>query len=153
MRNSHNLMVDVVALVVYLVVANPVFTGLAIHEWLSIGIFFVFIVHLALHHDWVITTVKAAFKTPSWATTGNLILDIGILVVFCLDIVSGLLVSRHILPAAGFFAEGYFVWKPIHALSSKLLLALIIIHIVVHWKWFASLLGRRTGGRDTKKGG
>lgn len=147
MKNAFIIWVDAVALAVYLIVANPVITGLEIHEWLSLGVFIVFVVHLAMHHDWVVSTVRAAFKTPSWATTGNLVLDVLILLLFCLDIVSGILLSRHVLPAAGLFAEGYFIWKPIHALASKALLALIIVHVVVHWKWFAGLLRRKPAGK------
>lgn len=147
MKNAYNLWIDVVALIVYLIVANPIITGLAIHEWISLGVFIIFIVHLAVHHDWVVSTIRAALKTPSLATTGNLVIDILILLLFCLDVVSGLLLSRHVLPAVGLYAEGYFIWKPIHALVSKALLALIIVHVVVHWKWFAGLLRRRTDGK------
>ena len=44
MKNAYNLWIDVVALIVYLIVANPIITGLAIHEWISLGVFIIFIV-------------------------------------------------------------------------------------------------------------
>ena len=144
MKNSNNLLVDVVALLVYLVVANPTITGLGIHEWLSIGVLVVFSIHLVAHYDWVIATLKTTLKNPSWAATGNLVLNIVILFFFCLDVVSGIMLSRFILPTFDLFSDGYFIWKPIHALSSKMLLALIILHVIVHWKWFVGLFTRRS---------
>ena len=44
-----SLVIDLVALVVYLVVANPAFTSIAVHEWLGIAVFAVFVVHVAQH--------------------------------------------------------------------------------------------------------
>ena len=37
--------VDVVALASYLMASFPSFTGVAVHEWLSIGVFVVLVVH------------------------------------------------------------------------------------------------------------
>jgi hypothetical protein len=56
--------------------------------------------------------------------------------------VSGLMVSRHILPLFGLVAPGYFFWNPLHSISAKVLLALLLVHIVSHWRWLASLFGR-----------
>jgi hypothetical protein len=140
MKTSHNLIIDVVALVVYLVAANPAITGLAIHEWVSLGIIVVFLVHCSVHFDWIVDTVK---RHAANISTANLILDVITLVVFMVVTVSGLLVSRHILPLLGFVAPGYFFWSPVHAIAAKVLLALLFVHVVVHFKWFASLVKRK----------
>ena len=140
-----SLVIDLVALVVYLVVANPAFTSIAIHEWLGIAVFVVFVVHVAQHASWVADTVCTAFAQPSLARTGFLVLDVLILIAFMTCTVSGLLVSGAVLPALGLYADGYFFWDPLHAASAKLLLALLVIHVVAHARWIAGLFRAHRG--------
>jgi hypothetical protein len=64
--------------------------------------------------------------------------------------VSGLMVSRHILSLLGFVAPGYFFWNPLHSISAKILLAVLLIHIVVHWKWFLSLFNQRSNKENAQ---
>jgi hypothetical protein len=137
---KHRLAIDIVALVIYLVAANPALTGLLVHEWISLGIIIVFIIHCAVNFDWIVDTVK---KHKPNTHTMNLVLDIALLVVFLVVTVSGLMVSRHILPLFGLVAPGYFFWSPLHSISAKILLALLVVHIVVHFKWFTLLIKRK----------
>ncbi len=138
-----NLIVDAVCVLVYLVVANPSWTGIGLHEWLSLGVFVLLFVHVLFHMDWVFKTTKAAFTKPSWATTGNWVLNLLLLLVLTLATISGLLISGDVLPSLGLYADGYYFWDPLHAFSAKLLLALLIVHVVVHWKWITSFFKRK----------
>ena len=87
-----------------------------------------------------------AFRNPTLARTGNLVLDLLVLVAFMVAIVSGFMVSGAVLPFFGHYAEGYFFWDPLHATSAKILLALLLVHVVVHWKWIASFFRKRKAG-------
>ena len=40
--------------------------------------------------------------------------------------VSGIMVSGDVLRAFGWYAEGYYFWDPLHAVSAKVLLALAV---------------------------
>ena len=141
--DRRNLLVDVVALVVYLVVANPVLTGIGIHEWLGLGVLAVFFVHFLLHADWVVEVLRGAFSHPSWSRTGNLVLDLLIVLTFVAVVVSGVMVSGAILPTFGLYANGYYFWDPLHAVSAKLLLALLLVHVAVHAKWLVRALFKK----------
>ncbi len=145
MVDKRNLAVDAIALVVYLVVANPALTGIGVHEWISLGIFVVLFVHVLLHVDWIVDTVKTAVRHPSLARTGNLVLDAVSLVAFMTAMISGLLVSGSVLPALGLYADGYYFWDPLHAISAKVLLALLLVHVVVHWKWLVRFFKKGKG--------
>ncbi|RDB62765.1 hypothetical protein C1878_06950 [Gordonibacter sp. 28C] len=136
MDPKKNLIVDVVALAVYAIVANPAITGVALHEWAGLGLVLVFLVHVAAHVDWVADTVRSALRSPSWSRVGNLVLDVCIVVAFMVCVVSGVLVSGAVLPALGYYAQGYYFWDPLHAISAKVLLALLLVHVVVHARWF-----------------
>lgn len=142
-----SLAVDVACLLVYLVAANPAVTGVGVHEWVGIGVLLAFLVHAAMHVDWAVEAVRSAVSRPSWARTGNLALDALIVVAFMAVTVSGLMVSGAVLPAFGLYAEGYYFWDPLHATSAKILLALLLVHVVVHWKWLFGFFKNRKGER------
>lgn len=144
-KMKRSLVVDAVALVVYLVVANPGITGVPVHEWLGVAVFVVFAAHVAQHGDWVAETVRTAFRHPTAGRAGHLVLDVLILASFMTCTVSGLLISGTVLRTFGLFADGYFFWNPLHAASAKLLLALLVVHVAVHWRWIAGLFRK---GRD-----
>jgi hypothetical protein len=138
-KRATNLVIDVVALLLYLAAANPGITGLLLHEYLSLALLVVFVVHCAAHYDWVLAALR---RHAANADTANLVLDAVTLLVFAVVMVSGLMVSRFILPALGYVGEGYFFWNPLHSISAKVLLALLLVHVVVHWRWLASVLNR-----------
>ena len=136
--DRRNLAIDIAALAVYLVAANPAVTGIGIHEWLGLGMLVIFFVHAAMHVDWVIEAVRRSFVRLSWARTGNAVLDLVIVAVVMVVMVSGA-----VLPALGLYADGYYFWDPLHAMSAKLLLALMLVHVAVHWPWFAKVFKKR----------
>lgn len=146
-KKRNALVVDLIVLVVYLVVANPALTGIGVHEWLGIAAFVVFVAHAAQHGDWVAETVRTAFARPSLGRTGHFVLDALIVVAFMTCTVSGVLVSGAVLPAFGLYADGFFFWDPLHAASAKVLLALLVVHVVAHWRWIAGLF---RGSRDKR---
>lgn len=135
MDAKKNLVIDIAALLVYLIVANPALTGAGVHEWLGLGLLVVFFVHCMVHYDWIAEALLGFRSNPSWVRRGNLVLDIVILFVFMVVMVSGFGVSGDVLPALGFYAGGYYFWDPLHAVSAKILLALLLMHVVVHAKW------------------
>lgn len=141
-----NLVVDVAALAAYAAVTNPAFTGVDVHEWISLSLVVLFFAHCAMHADWVVDTVTGAARRPSPARVGNLVLDVTTLVVFMVVIVSGLLASGSVLLAFGLYADGYYFWDPLHAIAAKVLLALLLVHLVVHWKWLYRFFRKR--GKD-----
>lgn len=142
-KTRKSLIVDLVALAVYLVSANPALTGVPAHEWVGIGVFVVFFVHMVQHVDWVSETVRSMFNHPSAGRIGYFVLDVLILVSFVTCTVSGVLISGTVLRTFGLFADGYFFWDPLHAASAKVLLALLIVHLALHWRWIVRHLKRR----------
>jgi hypothetical protein len=137
--------VDVIAVVLYLIAANPAITGLALHEWASLGLVLVFFIHCALNYE----LFTSAFRKKAGAVArANVALDVVILATFMVCVVSGIMVSRFVLPAFGLVAQGYFFWNPLHAISAKLLLTLLLVHIVVHWKWLAARFAPKAADRE-----
>ena len=123
------LAVDAACLLVYLVAASPALTGIGIHEWLGLGVLVVFFAHAAMHVDWAVEAVRSAFMTVT---------------------VSGIMVSGAVLPALGLYADGYYFWDPLHAIAAKALLALLLVHVVAHWRWLAGFFKNGKGERHGK---
>ncbi len=137
------------AALVYILAANPLVTGLELHEWLSLGCIIVFIIHCAVHYDWFVSLFKRRIGRSG---IGHFLLDSATLIAFIVVTVSGIMVSRYILPALGFVAQGYFFWNPLHSISAKVLFVLILVHVVVHASWFAQLLFKRRHNTVEKTG-
>ncbi len=137
------MIIDVVALLIYLIVANPSLTGIGLHEWLGLGVLLVFFVHGIVHFDWVVEALRNVIS-GSWVRTGNVILDAFILVAFMVVTVSGICISGAVLPAFGLYADGYYFWDPLHSIAAKVLLALLLVHVVVHWKWLYNFIRKKS---------
>lgn len=120
---------DVAMLAVYLVTANPALTGIPIHEYWGFGAFLAIAVHIALSGDGLAGRGR-------W---GRLTLNVVLLLSLAACVVSGVMVSGTVLPSLGLYATGYFFWDPLHALSAKVLLAALLVHLVlrgsVMWAW------------------
>ncbi len=136
------LIADAVVLAVYLLAANPSITGLAVHEWVGLGALFVLVTHLAMHWDWVAETLARAVHRRG-VRLAKVLLDVLLVLVFMVCCVSGAMVSGAILPALGLYAEGYWLWDPLHMASAKLLLALIIVHVAANWRLVVAGLRRK----------
>ena len=148
---KRNLVINIIALAIYLIVANPTVTGIRIHEWLGLGLLVVFLIHFIVHYDWMVDTLRNFFTKPTFSRQGNLIVDCLILIVFMTAIVSGIGISGAVLLDFGLYVEGYYFWGPIHSVSAKLLLALLVIHMVVHWRWMVSFMrGEKDEGNVSK---
>lgn len=129
------LMVDIALLVVYSVTASPVLTGAAVHEWLSLGLTTALLVHVALHGKWIVASFSRMQCRSKRMHGGMLALTVLLFVVLAVCFVSGLMVSGAVLLAVGHYAEGYSFWNPLHAFSAKILLALLLVHVVLHLDW------------------
>lgn len=114
------------------VTANlPGLTGVPIHEWLGVAVALVFLVHCALHLDWIVAALKSDNKKNAAMRVIYIVLDAVTLILLAVCTLSGILISGTVLPSLGLFASGYYFWNPLHALSAKALLAVVVVHVVL----------------------
>lgn len=119
------LVVDVLALALYIVVSLPALTGVGPHEWLGLGVGLVLLVHGVQHADFV-TRLLSGHR--SLRVAGRVLLDVALVIAVVVVVLSGLMESGAVLLSFGLYAEGYYFWGPLHAASAKVLLALLIVH-------------------------
>lgn len=119
------LVVDALALALYIVVSLPTLTGVGLHEWLGLGVGLVLLVHGVQHVDFVGRLLSGR---RSLRATGRVLLDAALVLAVAVVVLSGLMESGAVLLALGLYAEGYYFWGPLHAASAKVLLALLVVH-------------------------
>jgi hypothetical protein len=142
MSTRTNLWLDFAIFVAFLVAFEPALTGIAIHEWLSLAFAGAVIVHLLLHWNWI-TKVLARFFKQLWNSSRlNFALDVGLLVSVVTLMLSGILISRSILPTLGIQLAESRSWRFLHTSSANISLILVGLHFALHWKWIVSTVKR-----------
>lgn len=140
MRTRTNLVIDVLALSAYLVAANPAITGIAVHEFVSLGFALVALVHLVLHRDWVARTARRFVDRIANASRLNLVVAVLTGIAVTSVMVSGLAVSQTLAGLLGLAGASSPLWSSLHAVSATAVLLMGLLHVALHVRWIASAL-------------
>ncbi len=135
---KQNLLIDLIIVVGFLLAAQPHLTGMAIHEWLSLGLGVGFLAHILLHWRWVFETTRRLFGKVARQARINYVLNLALLVAFTLIIFSGIMISEEVLPLLGVQGTHGGVWESLHMLAADAVVWLVGLHIALHWKWIVT---------------
>ncbi len=133
----------------YILVYSLGFTGIAIHEWLGIGIGVALLLHLTLHWDWVVRTSRRLFRRGGRDRLIWLV-NLALLLVMTLCVLSGVMISRVALYQLGLSVPGGPFWSSLHSLTANLTLILVPVHVALRWRWILSV-GRRLLSRGRSR--
>jgi hypothetical protein len=142
MKNQTNLIIDLGIFTAFLVAMDPRITGVPVHEWLSLALAGTIVIHLLLHWDWIIHVATRYFRQLWHSSRLNFLLDILLFISFTGIMVSGLMISRSILPALNIQIGGGFSWRRIHSLMADLSMWLLAVHFGLHWNWIWNMFKR-----------
>ena len=148
-RTTINLLLDLTLAIAFLVSFQPVLTGLAIHEWLGLGLGGALIGHLLLHWRWATGVARKWLSKLPFRKRVYMLIDASLLVGFLAIIGSGVAMSRAVLPLFGLTGSTGSAWFVLHKWSSMLTLALVGIKLVLHRKWFAAVV-KKLGHRHNR---
>ena len=115
MSTKTNLSLDIVIFSAFLVASNPALTGLAVHEWLGVSFAVALIAHLLFHWDWIASLTKTFFKKLFHQSRLNFVVDSLLFVAMTAAMLSGLMISRNVLPAFGIQLDASRAWRSITA--------------------------------------
>lgn len=133
--NKVNLAIDSAIFLAFLLTMAPRFSGIAIHEWLSIAFGAAIITHLLLHWTWLIEVTKRFFKNAQWATRVNYVLNALLFIDITVVIFTGLMISEAALPLIGIRVAPTGSWRMLHEVSANGSIFLVGLHIALHWQW------------------
>lgn len=145
-KQKSNWWIDILLLISFLFAFFLDFTGLITHQWIG-GISFVFAaIHLFLHRSWVKSIAKRFFRRRTGKPRLNFVIDSSILLGFLLIIVTGLMISTWMNLAL----PNYDVWRELHIAGSIASLVLLLIKLVLHFRWLEQTTRRMFTRNVTK---
>lgn len=148
-RSSLRLGLDFVMAITFALLLNAhVLGGLPFHEAAGTLIGLVFAVHVFLNWNWVVRTTTQ-FRRSSLAPKIRFgyLLNWILLIVMGVIVISGLLISRVLVPWLHVPNARWI--QGIHITLGFLVLAVVGVHVGLHWGWIASIT-QRIVGRNRK---
>lgn len=137
-----NWWVDLALFTAILLALAPQFTGLAIHEWLSLALAGGAVVHLLLHWPWIVNVLRRFLEHTPWSARLNFVLNSILFMAFVVVSLSGVLISQEVLPFLGFELRADRTWEVLHRLSADAIVWMVGLHIALHWKWILNAFQR-----------
>ncbi|HMV29271.1 MAG TPA: DUF4405 domain-containing protein [Anaerolineales bacterium] len=140
--NRTKLLLDIALFVAFLITMDPRFSGLAIHEWLSIAAAATVIVHLLLSWEWIVNVTKRLFGRVGGGAKVNYVLNWLLFIDGILIMLSGIMISEVAVPALGLALPMNFAWRRLHDMSANLALLIMGLHLAMHWNWIVTTFKR-----------
>jgi hypothetical protein len=141
-KNKSNWWIDLVLLGLFWISFFPDLTGLGLHEWLGIAAIALAAVHLIAHWTWVECVTLRFFSQTSSQARIYYTADLGVLLGFLMILITGLLISTWLdLPLYDFAA-----WTHIHLLVSVFTLGMVVLKLILHWRWISCAVRRYAFG-------
>ncbi len=140
--NKTKLVIDTAIFISFLLAMDPRSTGIPIHEWLSLGLAAAIVVHLLLSWNWILEVTRRFLSKVTNRSRLNYVLNVLLLVDGTIIMLSGILISKAILPALGISLPESFVWRRLHSLSADLSILITGLHVGLHWSWIVNCVKR-----------
>ena len=116
-RVAFALWLDVGLFVAYLLVHTPRSTGVFGHEALGVALAIPLLVHLLLSWRWIASKVTRALAPGALRTRVNVLINAVLFASMVVVIVSGVVVSRELLPSVGLPTVFDRAWFRLHVWS------------------------------------
>jgi hypothetical protein len=139
-KNILLLAVDALLLGGFWLVNQVKLTGIAFHEWFGLALGLILILHLVMHWRWLLNMVKNFFKTTNLVQQLKLVLDIVGFAAFFTIIISGILMSKSVLPTFGLSGLHSHSLKIIHVTATNLTIYMIAGHLLLNVKTIFKIL-------------
>ena len=146
---------DIVLFVAFTLDFNLEFTGIPVLEWLGAAFGIALVVHLVSHWDWVVKTSRKILGKHPTKERIKWVVDLGLMALMTWTVVSGIVISVHMLPALGFTgskANGIMKYIRQTAAALATLTVMVLLAFALKATPVSSLLSDGGGGRDQPGG-
>jgi Domain of unknown function (DUF4405) len=142
MTARSRLLLDLGMFAALLAAFNPAWTGIAVHEWLSLAAITPLLVHMIINWDATLRVVEKFADRLLHTSRINILVDVALFVSTVTVMLSGLMVSHTIAGLLGFSATPNQLWVAMHSLTADTTIALLLAHFALHWRWVTSVAFR-----------
>ena len=146
-QNKNKLWLDLGTFVTLLVVSAPRATGDTIHEWLALALGGAIVMHLLLNWNWIVEVTSRLFAKSAKNSLINYVLNWSLFASGVMVMLSGLMISKSVLPFFGLSLPMNTSWKQLHELSTNIIMILMGLHIALHWNWIVNMFKRMSAQR------
>src|SRR5512133_3082371 len=140
--NKTNLLVDSGIFAAFLVAMEPRLTGIAVHEWLGVAFAGTILVHLLLHWKWIIQVGRSFFVKLFHTSRLKFVVDSLLFVAFLTVMLSGMMISRSVLPFLNLQLGRSFIMTRLHTVSTSAMLLMVGLHFALSWDWVVGMVRR-----------
>jgi hypothetical protein len=140
--NKTNFLIDAGIFVAFLAAEEPRLTGISWHEWLSVALAATIVVHLLLHWRWITNVLTNYFRKLFHVSRLKFVVDLLLFAAFTGVMVSGLMVSRSVLPFVGIEIRPDRSWGSLHTLTAQASVILLGVHFALNWAWVVGMIKR-----------
>jgi hypothetical protein len=140
--NKTNFLIDAGIFIAFLAAEEPRLTGISWHEWLSVALAATIIGHLLLHWRWITNVLMNYFRKLFHVSRLKFIVDLLLFAAFTGVMVSGLMISRSVLPFIGIEIRPDRSWSSLHALTAQASVILLGFHFALNWDWVKGILNK-----------
>jgi hypothetical protein len=149
-KNYTKIVLDLMLAITFVLLMNPrVLNGLPFHEIAGLVIGAAILVHVLLNSSWVANTTKKLFDPKlSKKTRFSYLLNVLLLISMAAVIITGILISKVVLPSLAI--QGNHTIRELHSLSADVTVALVGLHIGLHWQWIMSICKRAFKTKEGK---
>jgi hypothetical protein len=142
-KKNVRIAIDITMTVIMPVMMSYQMAGEALHEYLGIALLVLFILHNLFNYRWFKNIPKGRYTAVRIL---NSIVNLLLLVIMILLSVSGIMMSRYILPFQG-IRFGYGFARVIHLLTAYWGFLLMSLHIGLHWNAVRGMIGKKRSGQ------
>lgn len=151
-RTRFLLILDSIVFVSLVLLIEPRFAGLTVHEWLGLAFPALIVIHVACGWAWIVGTFAKLRTKGAWRSRINFLLNLLLFVALTVTAFSGALTSFVALPKLGIAPGNFENLRILHNRWSVYLQVLVGLHVALNWGWIVGAVRRHVLIRPTAQG-
>jgi hypothetical protein len=145
MRVQTRFALDMALLTALIAAYRPDWTGVPVHQWLSIAIIVPLLVHGVVNWEWTAKLLRKLFQRLSRMPRINLVIDAALFLSAVCAMLSGFMVSPELLAPFGLHPGQPLLWHNVHGWSADATIIALVVHGAAHWRWLQSAAAKLAG--------
>jgi hypothetical protein len=134
------------------------------HSWISVMVVAVILIHLIWHWQWIVESIrrfKVFFLKHQKAVLERYVAAFILFILTAFETLSGIVIwlimprgVGDLFPAQAGYGRTFWglqrnVWVDLHAWVAVFMIAIIVVHVIIHWRWIVNkTIGRTRAVKD-----